>query len=200
MSAGHGSIAARQADALRELANLGAAKAASMLARLVGDVGVFVDVPLVLSANMRQLAWLLGGFDLRVLAATFNIEGDLRGELWWILKSDDAQRLGQRLLLRPSGGGILSGSVHAAAAEAANIVASACLSSVGTMTHTNLLPSTPRVVETTVGNLVASHELAMDRSVLATSFLATNAPTFGGWLLMLFDESTREEITRRLGV
>ena len=53
----------RQEDALREVANMGSAKAASMLARLVGDVGVLVDVPVVLSANRYQLGWLLVGGD-----------------------------------------------------------------------------------------------------------------------------------------
>lgn len=62
-------LSERQEDALRELANLGSAKAASMLARLVGDVGVLVDVPTVLSVTRSQVGWLLGGSDVRVLAA-----------------------------------------------------------------------------------------------------------------------------------
>jgi hypothetical protein len=52
--------------------HLGSAQAASMLARLVGDVGVLVDVPAGHRGdNRQQLGWLLGGRDLRVMAATF---------------------------------------------------------------------------------------------------------------------------------
>jgi chemotaxis protein CheC len=200
MSSSSFSLVARQADALRELANLGSAKAASMLARLVGDVGVLVDVPLVLSASPWQVGWLMGGHDVKVLAATFAIEGDLFGELWWVLRTDDAHRLGHRLLQRPGVSGLLSASVGAALTEAANIVASACLSSVGTMTHCNLLPSMPRVSETTVGSLVGTREHAMDKTVLSTTFTATNAPTFSGWLFMLFEDSARDKIIQRLGV
>ena len=117
-------LSERQEDALRELANLGSAKAASMLARLVGDVGVLVDVPSVLSVTRSQVGWLLGGSDVRVLAATFGIEGELSGQLWWVLREGDARRLGQRLLARPGVSGPLSSSsANAALAEAANIAA-----------------------------------------------------------------------------
>jgi chemotaxis protein CheY-P-specific phosphatase CheC len=115
-------LSERQEDALREVANMGSAGAASMLARLVGDVGVLVDVPVVLSANRYQLGWLLGGKDVKIQSATFGIEGELRGELWWVLREQDAQRLGQRLLARPGVSGPLSSSAAAALSEAANIV------------------------------------------------------------------------------
>lgn len=194
------SLTARQEDALREVAHLGSAQAASMLARLVGDVGVLVDVPVVLEANRWQLGWLMGGRDVRVVAATFGVEGDLRGQVWWVLKADDAERVGRRLLSRPSAGGRLSTTSRAALAEAANIVVSACLSAVGTMVHANLLPSTPEVHDLTVADLVGPPNENVFRTVLAASFLATNTPSFAGWLILLFDEATREQMLRRLAL
>jgi chemotaxis protein CheC len=191
---------ARQEDALREVAHLGSAQAASMLARLVGDVGVLVDVPVVLSANRWQVGWLLGGRDLRVVAATFSIEGDLTGQVWWVLRTPDADRVGRRLLARPGVSGLLSTSARAALAEAANIVVSACLSSVGTMVHAKLVPSTPQMEELTVAELVGPPSTTGFRTVLAASFLATNTPAFSGWMVMLFEEGTREEMLRRLGL
>ena len=193
-------MTSRQEDALREVAHLGSAQAASMLARLVGDVGVLVDVPVVLSANRWQVGWLLGGRDLRVLAATFTIEGDLGGQVWWVLRAPDAERVGRRLLSRPGVSGLLSTSVRAALTEAANIVVSACLSSVGTMVHARLVPSTPQVEELTVADLVGPPSTSGFRTVLAASFLATNTPAFGGWMVLLFEEATREEMLRRLGL
>jgi chemotaxis protein CheY-P-specific phosphatase CheC len=193
-------MTARQEDALREVAHLGSAQAASMLARLVGDVGVLVDVPVVLSANRWQVGWLLGGRDVKVVASTFAVEGDLTGQVWWILKAPDADRVGRRLLSRPGVSGLLSTSVRAALAETANIVVSTCLSSVGTMVHATLVPSTPQVQEVTVAELVGPASNEGFRTVLAASFLATNTPTFGGWMVLLFEEATREEMLRRLGL
>jgi chemotaxis protein CheC len=193
-------LTARQEDALREVAHLGSAQAASMLARLVGDVGVLVDVPQVLSANKWQLAWLLGGRDVKVLAATFAIEGEVTGQLWWVLKADDAERLGHRLLQRPGVQGPLPGAVGAALAEAANIVASACLSAIGTMVHATMLPSTPELFEVPVAALVGEPTDSVFRTVLAASFVSTNAPTFAGWLLVLLDEARRDVLLQRLGL
>jgi chemotaxis protein CheC len=196
-------MTSRQEDALREVCHLGSAQAASMLARLVGDVGVLVDVPIVLAANRWQVGWLLGGRDLRVLAATFQVSSDddaVRGELWWVLSADAAERLGRRLLSRPGVSGPLSTSVGAALTEAANIVASACLTSIGTMVHARLLPTTPDVRELTVAGLVGQPEVGEVRTVLGASFMSTNAPSFGGWLVLLFDEPAREALLRRLGL
>ena len=80
------SLTERQEDALREFANMGSAKAASMLARLVGDVGVLVDVPVVLAANRFQLGWLLGGRDVKIQAATGGIEGEFKDGEFWVTK------------------------------------------------------------------------------------------------------------------
>jgi chemotaxis protein CheC len=193
-------LTSRQEDALREVANMGSAKAASMLARLVGDVGVLVDVPVVLSANRYQLGWLLGGRDVKIHVATFGIQGELPGHLWWVLREDDAKRLGQRLLARPGVSGPLSSSSSAALAEAANIVASACVSAMGTLTHANLLPTTPDVRETTVSQLVGPAENAAQQTVLAANFTSTNAPTFGGWLVVMMDEPTTASALVRLGL
>ncbi|GMU61620.1 MAG: hypothetical protein AMXMBFR34_33830 [Myxococcaceae bacterium] len=193
-------LTGRQEDALREVAHLGSAQAASMLARLVGDVGVLVDVPQVLSANRWQLGWLLGGRDVKVLAATFAIEGDVTGQLWWVMKAEDAERLGHRLLQRPGVKGPLAGATGAALAEAANIVASACLSSIGTMVHATLLPSTPELFEVPVSALVGEPTDTVFRTVLAAPFVSTNAPSFAGWLLVLLDEARRDVLLQRLGL
>lgn len=193
-------LSERQEDALREVANMGSASAASMLARLVGDVGVLVDVPVVLSANRYQLGWLLGGRDVRVQSARFGIEGELTGELWWVLRESDAQRLGQRLLARPGVSGPLSSSAANALAEAANIVASACLSSIGTLVHTNLLPSTPMMSSGVVSSLVGEPKEEERQTVLAANFTSTNAPTFSGWLLVMIDAPTTTRALERLGL
>lgn len=193
-------LTARQEDALREVAHLGSAQAASMLARLVGDVGVLVDVPQVLAANKWQLGWLLGGRDVKVLAATFAIEGDIAGQLWWVLKADNAERLGLRLLQRPGLKGPLPGAAGAALAEAANIVASSCLSAIGTMVHAAMLPSTPELLEVPVAALVGEPVDAPFKTVLAASFVSTNAPSFAGWLLVLLDEARRDALLQRLGL
>lgn len=190
----------RQKDALRELAHLGHAHGASMLARLVGDVGVMVDVPLVLSSSRSQLVTLLGGHDVRVVAATFALEGDLSGQLWWVLQADDAQRLGRRLLSRPGLSGPLSANTGAALAEASNIVASATVDAIGNFLRLSLLPSTPSVLDTTVGSLVSPQGAEPTQTLLASAFLSTDAQGFAGWSVLIIDDAVREVMLRRLSL
>lgn len=189
----------RQEDALREIVHLGSAQAASMLARLVGDVGVLVEAPTVVQLPRAQLPWLLGGADVKVLAASFVLDGDVPGALWWVLPEASAERLGHRLLRRPGVSGPLSASAEAALAEAANIVASACCSSIGSMLKAKLLPSTPRMVRTSIEGLVAGGSTVEETAVVA-GFVSTNAPTFSGTLVVLWPLDVSAAILSRLGI
>ena len=92
-------MTARQVDALREVVHQCAARAATTLAKLVGEGGVLVDVPVLVQAAGDQLAVLLGGVDRPVLAARFGIDGPVAGTLWWVLAADDAKRLGSPFAL-----------------------------------------------------------------------------------------------------
>jgi chemotaxis protein CheC len=190
---------ARQEDALREVVHLGSAQAASMLARLVGDVGVLVEVPRVVEVTRPQLGWFLGGRDVPVLAASFEIGGEVPGTLWWVLSIESAERLGQRLLRRPGVSGLLASSRTAALAEAANIVASACCSSMGSMLKAKMLPSTPRVMATTVEALSAEGSREAE-TVIFAGFVSTNAPTFSGTLVVMLAPAVAAEVLTRLGV
>jgi chemotaxis protein CheC len=121
--------------------------------------------------------------------------------LWWVLKTDECRAAGAKAaLVALASPARSSTSARAAVAEAANIVASACLSSIGTMVHARLLPTTPDVRELTVSTLVGKPDSDALRTVLGASFVSTNAPTFSGWLVLLVDEATREALLRRLGL
>lgn len=189
---------ASQVDALREVANIGSGHAASMLARLVGGLGVMTEVPHVALADGNQLIGLLGGPGNRVLAAEFSIEGGLDGRLFWIVPLEDARRLGARLLRRPTATGKLSADEASALNEAANIVASACLTVLGGLTRLKLLPSPPDLVEGDVGTLVAGQ--TETKVVLEARFQSTDAPSFGGQLLITLGAAGVATLLSRLGL
>ena len=191
---------ALQQDALAEVANIGGGHAASMLARLISGLGVMVDLPRVSLVDSAQLAELLGGRDTQVLAAEFSIDGGLPGRLFWVLPREDARRLAGRLLRRPTAKGDLNPDEHAALTEAANIVASACLTVVGGMVRLKLLPSPPDLAEGEVGQLVGSGTPSFDAIVLEARFASTDAPGFAGQLMMVFGAEGMGTLLTRLGV
>ena len=191
---------ATQQDALAEVANIGSGHAASMLARLISGLGVMVDVPRVSLVDSAQLVSLLGGRGTQVLAAEFSIDGGLPGRLFWVLPRDDARRLAGRLLRRPTATGNLNADESAALTEAANIVASACLTVVGGLLRMKLLPSPPDLAEGEIGTLLGSGKDSFDAMVLEARFASTDSPAFVGQLMMVFGADGMRTLITRLGV
>ena len=176
-----------QQDALREVANIGGGHAASMLARLVGGLGVMTEVPRVSHVEVGQLPLLLGGVGMRAVTIGFTFEGTLSGHLWWVLPVEDARRLGGRLLARPTANGRLSTEERGALAEAANIVASSFCSAIGQLLRAKVVPSTPHLQEGDVGMVLGAYPTIDTALVLDAAFHSNDAPTFGGHLLIMLD-------------
>ncbi len=191
---------ASQQDALAEVANIGSGHAASMLARLISGIGVMLDVPRVSLVNSLQLVSLLGGAGTQVVAAEFSIDGGLPGRLFWVLPRDDARRLAGRLLRRPTAVGTLTSDETAALTEAANIVASACLTVVGGLLRMRLLPSPPDLAEGEVGRLLGSGTSSFDAVVLEARFASTDSPSFVGQLMLVLGAEGMQTMLTRLGL
>ncbi len=186
-----------QRDALCELAHIGAGNAANTLSRLMGGRPVRIDVPQFALADPAQLTGLLGGPGKRVMVAEFSIEGGVDGMLWWVLPFEDARRLGSTLLRRSHTAAHFSHDEVGALAEAANIVASACLSSLGDMVGMKLLPSPPDVADGDMGTLLKSS--GQNRFIAVHSgFHSSDEPLFHGHLLYLLTPESLKQIFKQL--
>jgi chemotaxis protein CheC len=196
-------LAELQRDALREVANIGCGHAANALARLMGGKPVHVSVPRVESLDAAEVSGLLGGSQTRVLAAQLGVEGGLHGSLLMLLPARDAEALGQLLMGGPA---VSPEDTRSALSETANILASACLSAIGTMTGWRLLPSVPHLTRGTVGDVVAETVAGMEGAharlvVLETRFSAAACvPQVTGQLLLLLAPRASRQLLQRLGV
>lgn len=190
-----------QLDALREVANIGCGHAVNALARLVGGRTVNLSVPRAVLAAAAEVAELLGGGEAPVVAAKLGMEGQLRGVLLLVLPREDSASLEALLLRRQDAP---AEERESALSEAANIVASACLSAIGTLTGWRLLPTVPELVRGTAG-LVVSRAVAEaqggDRMVvLETRFSAVGAPSVSGQVLLVLERESSKALLARLGV
>ncbi|WP_375768255.1 chemotaxis protein CheC [Archangium gephyra] len=190
-----------QLDALREVANIGCGHAVNALARLVGGRTVNLSVPRAVLAAPAEVAELLGGAEAPVVAAKLGMEGQLRGVLLLVLPREDSASLEALLLRRQDAP---AEERESALSEAANIVASACLSAIGTLTGWRLLPTVPELVRGTAG-LVVSRAVAEaqggDRMVvLETRFSAVGAPSVSGQVLLVLERESSKALLARLGV
>ena len=199
-----------QRDALREVANIGCGHAANALGRLMGGKPVHLSVPRVESidassidaSGSASIARLLGGSDTRVLAAQLGVEGGLHGSLLMLLPTRESDALGRLLL-----GGTESSAedTRSALSETANILASACLSAIGTLTGWRLLPSVPHLTEGPAGDLVAEVVAGLTGAsarlvVLEARFSTHSVPPVNGQLLLLLEPRASRELLQRLGV
>jgi chemotaxis protein CheC len=192
-----------QLDALKEVANIGCGRAANALSQLVGGRKVEIGVPEVKLSSVDRLPELVGGPDARVVAAMLGMTGELNGNLLLILPEADAFHLAG-LLLNTTVGSQLSDIQRSALAEAANILASACLSAIGTLTGLKLLPSTPTLAQDSAGPVMEEALSQLDSEsgvivVLEARFF-TSKPLVGGQLLLLPDAKSLQTLFARLGV
>jgi chemotaxis protein CheC len=187
-----------QLDALREVANIGCGHAVNALSRLMGGRKVSLSIPRVLLTGTSEVTGLFGGGEAQVLAARLGIEGQIQGLMLLVLPVADAITLEQLLL------GSASASAEereSAISEASNIVASACLSAIGTLTRWRLLPTVPVLMRGPVGEVLASSANKDDQMVvLETHFLVAGAPELAGQMLLVLERSGSQALLARLGV
>jgi chemotaxis protein CheC len=189
-------------DALREVANIGVGRAASALSQLVGGRKVLIEVPQVMVLPVSEVTELIGGMDAPVIAASLGMTGELEGSLLLVMPEPDAHRL-CGLLLNLQSSGALEDPQRSAFSEVANILASACLTAIGTLTQFRVLPSIPTLAQDTA-QAVVQNALAQDSQgkgvVLEARFSITPAPPITGQFLVLPKAQSLDKLLARLGV
>jgi len=190
-----------QLDALREVANIGCGHAVNALARLMGGRRVDLSVPRAFLTRAEELVGLMGGEDAPVVVARLGIQGQLQGLLLLVLPAEDGSVL-ESLLLRRDDAPLEER--ESALAEAANIVASACLSAIGTLTGWRLLPTVPLLVRGLAGPVMTSAVVEAEGSdrvvVLETHFSAVGARSVSGRMLLVLERESSKALLVRLGV
>lgn len=191
-----------QLDALREVANVGCGHAANALSRLVGGRKVAIDVPRAVVADPAQLTDLIGGPTAPVRAVTLGMTGELDGHLLLVLPEEDARRLTSLLL---SAGARSSAEEESAFCEAANIVASACLNAIGSLTGLQLLPSVPTLHRASAAEVSTEAVARMTREVgvvviLEARFVTEAAPPIRGQLMVVPARASLKHLLSKLGV
>ncbi len=189
-----------QMDALREVANIGCGHAANALARMLGNRKVDLSLPRVMAVTAVEAADAFGDSG-QVVAAKLGLVGELRGRMLFVLPREDGAAL-EWLLLRGQGSAV---ERESAVSEAANIVASACLSALGKLTGWKLLPSVPVLqrgpARDVVAGAVAETEGESSRElVLETRFASAGTPTVAGQMLLVLERDSARRLLERLGV
>lgn len=132
-----------QADALREIANIGAGHAATVLSQMT-DSPVMIDVPRVRLSALADVIPGLSGSDGTLIAISMRMMGDLTGDAVFVLNDTTAKNLAGVLLGKPPATMDLDGPmVRSGLQEVGNIMVSAFFNALATCLGILLMPSVP---------------------------------------------------------
>lgn len=131
-----------QLDFLKEIGNIGAGHAATALSKLLNKP-VDMQVPKVNIVSFNELTNILGGEEVVVVTVFLRIEGDISGNMFFILSEEGAQQLVKSMLGQSEESfNVLELS---AIQEVGNILSGSYLSSLADFTKLKVYPSVPNV-------------------------------------------------------
>jgi chemotaxis protein CheC len=135
-------FAAFQFDVLKEVSNIGAGNAATALSLLLNK-RIEMNVPSVNIIPFNDIAELFGGSENVVLTIFLRVEGEVPGNLFFILGEQQAKRLVQYVVAIDGSMNALTEMELSALNEIGNILAGSYLSALADLTSLHLSPTVP---------------------------------------------------------
>ena len=131
-------------DVLKELGNIGSGNAATALALML-DKRVDMQVPQVKILEFKEVAGILGDDEIPVVGIYFEMEGDIEGNIMFILNLSSAKNLVDMLFRRCEGNLELDDMDISALSEVGNILSASYINSLSTLTGLTLKISVPSI-------------------------------------------------------
>jgi chemotaxis protein CheC len=183
-----------QLDALRELANIASGNAATALSQMLGRA-VELSVPRVLALPLADAVKACGSPDESITSVVIPLEGDVDGFVLLLISTEAADALCQLL-------GVQAGSEigDSALREIGNILGTACLNALASMTGLNLGPCPPHLSTDMLGAIVSSLALSQAAStdlvlVLDSELEVADEPCSISFVLLPTDGAVTDLLT-----
>lgn len=195
-----------QLDALREVANIGAAHAATALSEMIGST-IMISVPRINVSRLDEMPPVVTQPEEPVAAVLLHMLGDMSGRTLLVLPRDVAIRLAELMLHRTPGTiHQLDALEQSAIQEAGNILSSAYLNALSDFMGMMLLPSPPTfTLDQSTAVLTAKHLQFASNAELVfcveSEFLMKEIDErLRGFFLLLPDRASLDTILRAVRV
>ena len=195
------SVSAQYMDVLKEIGNIGAGNATTALASML-QCRIDMAVPEVKLIEVDELAESLGGKE-RVMTAIFlEVEGDITGDIIFLLEKGSASFLVSKLMGMEVNGDGFSEMELSCIKEISNIIAGSYLNSLSTLTNLKIYPSVPHLQMDMVDSLLHSPMSgAKDNDqILFIQTEFTDDIQLGGYFVMIPDTESYGKILGALGI
>ncbi|MFC1592422.1 chemotaxis protein CheC [Candidatus Omnitrophota bacterium] len=143
-----------QLDLLRELGTIGAGRAATAMADLIG-AKVEISVPQTTLIPLENISGLLGGSEQTFFVLDMGMAGDVQGRIFLLFLPEDAKTLA---------GGLIGKSVEeidlndemfkSALKESANIICGSFIAALAELTNMNIFTTVPSLAMDMVGAIL----------------------------------------------
>jgi chemotaxis protein CheC len=145
-------------DVLREVANMGAAHAATALSTMIGST-IMISVPRVSVLQVEDVAPVVSSHEEPVAAVLLHMLGDLTGRTMLVFPCAAARRLAEMLMQREASGSSDLGELdQSAVMEVGNILSSAYMNALAEFLGMMLIPSPPTLkIDTSAAVLIDAH-------------------------------------------
>ena len=155
-------LTGKELDALREVANIGAAHAATALSTMIGST-IMISVPRVNVMKLEDVPPVVSTSEEPVAAVLLGMLGDLTGRTLLVFPCAVAVRLAELLLHRDASGKTELGKLEESAInEVGNILSSAYMNALSDFMGMMLLPSPPKLAIGTSASMLAASHLDVD--------------------------------------
>ncbi len=141
-------------DVLKELGNIGAGNATTALSQMI-QCKIDMAVPQVQLLEFKELGVAMGGEEVVMAGIYLAIDGDIKGSIMFLLEKKAAKHLVAKLMGMESEQEDLSEMELSALKEVGNIITSAYLNSLSSITNLTIFPSVPDLTVDMAGAILS---------------------------------------------
>ncbi|WP_069649585.1 chemotaxis protein CheC [Caloranaerobacter ferrireducens] len=190
-------------DVLREIGNIGSGNAATALAGIINKK-VDMDVPQVKILDFNEVANVLGGAEKPVVGIYFEMNGDIKGNIMFILNIDSARCLLNLLFKSNNESNEFTDMDMSALSEVGNILAASYINSLSMLSDMVLKISVPSIAIDMAGAILSVPAIQFgyisDKVLfIETQFKEGNNQVTGN-LFLIPELDSFETMLKKLGV
>lgn len=196
-------------DVLKEIGNIGSGNAATALSCLL-DATIDIDVPVVRILDINDAVNTLGGPENIAVGILSKLSGDINGLMMLIVHQEFIQKVINTLLgsCQATDSDILQRGLSelekSAITEIGNILISAYVNSISTLSGLNMKMSVPAISVDMVGAILSVPAIEMgdvsERVIFIQDAFYTPEQDFGANMLLVPDIASLKQIMSRLGI
>ncbi|MCT4595605.1 MAG: chemotaxis protein CheC [Anaeromicrobium sp.] len=192
-----------QLDVLREIGNIGAGNATTALATMLNR-RVDMEVPKVDILEFNEVTELLGGAEKKICGINFDVDGDINGNIMFLLNMDSSKRLANMLMNKDEDGEELSEWDISALQEVGNILSGAYVRSLTSLTKLAMKISIPSLTVDMAGAILSvpiiQYGQVGDKVLLIETELNEGDHNIKGYFFLIPDVQSFEILLKSLGV